>query len=171
MSKSCHDVRNKTQTVQACDSQPPATTKHPFTHPSSDFSPFPLPQGPHGSQVWSATLSWTPDSHTLPGRGQHWKGGGCSGTKTLAMIMLTLSSAPSLVTDGAKLHLRHTQAFPTSSGPREKRALSQASKCQQERQEAQGKACSRGGGDFFWVTFTHDNDWLLWRKCFTSTNP
>jgi len=53
--------------------------------------------------------------------------------------------SPSLVADGAKLHLRHTPAFPTSSGPREKRALSQASKCQQERQEAQGTACIREG--------------------------
>lgn len=86
----------------------------------------------------------------------------------LAMIMLTLSSAPRLVADGAKLHLWHTPAFPTSLRPRERKALSQPSKCQQEQQEVRGR---RGGGDFFYLTFTHDNDWLLLRKCFTSINP
>lgn len=78
--------------------------------------------------------------------------------KTLAMIMLTLSSAPRLVADGAKLHLRHTPAFPTSLRPRERKALSQPSKCQQEQQEVRGMACRRGRGDFFCLTFTHDND-------------
>lgn len=125
------------------------TTISPFTHPicTLRFLRSPSYKSPRGSQVWSATLSWTSDSRTLPGRGQHRGGGGYSGTKTLASMMLTLSSAPSLVADGAKLHLRHTQAFPTSCslGPRERRALSQAAKCQQECQEVRAVECERDG--------------------------
>lgn len=147
----------------------------------SAFPLFPSPTGPCRGRCRAALASsqlgvWL--RHTSCARPAVIRGWG--GTKTPAQMMLTLSSAYSLVADGGlatHIHMHTHCTFPrvSASGPREMEALSQDSRCQQESDEVkavvwEGEKKRRSEKNFIYLTFYFWESLTYVQKTLTRVN-